>query len=489
MLFVDRERELSWLEEGWPPVPPGRPQLRILYGRRRVGKSTLLDEFGHGKRGVVFQAVEGTVADQLRDLTKAILACEDDPVLRAAPLANWDAALAYLTRMAAEPLLVVFDEYQYVAEADATLGSRLQRWWSREIAGTGGAAAVPIYLVLCGSYIRFFVQNVLTGPAYGRNTGAWQLHPLGYRQVATFFPQWSPEDRIRAFAVTGGVPHYLEQFDPGRSLAWNVANRVLRRGAVLYQEAELLMREELREPRLYFSILRAISGGCTRVGEITERVRPPSSNTDITPYLSTLQELGLVEYRQPVVGRTARRGIWQIVDPYLRFWFRFIVPNRAPLEHGGNAERVYRQAVAPRLDHFVSKPTFEEICRAWVLEQAAAGSLGGIQGVEKVGAWWGPVPQPTAGNPRHQAVGEIEVVVAQGDRVLLAGEAKWTRDPVSFGVLNNLREVVRHMPGAMADTRLALFGQRFEERLAAAAAAEGVLLVTPAELYEEPAQR
>ena len=210
--------------------------------------------------------------------------------------------------------------------------SRLQRWWSRDIAGADG---VPLYLVLCGSYVRFFVNNVLTGPAYGRNTGAWQLRPLGYRQAATFFPQWSREDCIRAYAVTGGVPHYLEQFDPDRSLVWNITNRVLRRGAVLYQEADLLMREELREPRLYFSILRAISDGCTRVGEITERVRPLSASTDISPYLYTLQDLGLAEYRQPVVGRAARRGVWQVLDPYLRFWFRFVVPNRAPLEAWG----------------------------------------------------------------------------------------------------------------------------------------------------------
>lgn len=478
MAFLDRKPELAWLEEGWPPLPPARPQLRILYGRRRVGKSALLDEFARDKRSVIFQAVEGTVADQLRDLTAAILASEDDPVLRAAPLANWDAALAYLVRMAAAgPLLVIFDEYQYVAEADPALASRLQRWWSRE------ATSAPLYVVLCGSYVRFFVNNVLTGPAYGRNTGAWHLRPLGYRQAATFFSNWSPDDRIRVYAIAGGVPHYLEQFDPGRSLTWNIANRVLRRGAVLYQEAELLMHEELREPRLYFSILRAIAGGCTRVGQIADRIRPLSSGTDITPYLHTLQELGLVEYRQPVVGKGARRGIWQILDPYLRFWFRFVVPNRAALEYGGESEQIYRQVVAPELDQFVSKPAFEEICLAWVMQQAAADQLDGVRDVERAGAWWGPIPQPTPENPRNQAEGELEIVAVRGDRVLLAGEAKWTREPVGFGALNHLRDVVRHVSGVTKETRLALFGRVFDPRLEAAASAEGLLLVSSAQLY------
>jgi uncharacterized protein len=475
--FLDRERELAWLAEGWPPGSPGRAELRILYGRRRVGKSALLDEFARGKRHVLFQAVEGTPADQLRDLTAAVLACEDDPVLRAAPLANWDAALAHLSRMAAAgPLLVIFDEFQYVAEADPTLASRLQRWWSRE------AVRLPLYLVLCGSYVRFFVKNVLTGPAYGRNTGAWQLTPLGYRQAAEFYAGWSAEDKVRAYAVAGGVPHYLEQLDPGRSLAWNVANRLLRRGAVLYQEAELLMREELREPRLYFSILRAIVDGCTRVREITERVRPFSSSTDITPYLYTLQELGLVEYRQPVVGRAARRGVWTVVDPYLRAWFRFVLPNQGRLEHGGDPEQVYRAAVAPALDEFVSRPAFEEICRSWVLGRAIVGTPGFAE-IERVGAWWGAVPQPTAENPRRQGEGEIEVVAAAGGRVVLLGEAKWSREPIGFGVLNHLREVAKHVPGTSPTIQLVLFGRSFDPRLEKAAESEGVWLVSTDTLY------
>ena len=152
----------------------------------------------------------------------AILAAEDDEGLRAAPLANWDAAFAHLARMAVSaPLLVILDEYQYAAEADPSLASRLQRWWSRT------AANLPIYLILCGSYVRFFVKNVLTGPAYGRNTGSLQLRPLDYRAAALFFPDWSAEDRIRAYAVTGGVPHYLLQFNPQRSLAWNITHQRL----------------------------------------------------------------------------------------------------------------------------------------------------------------------------------------------------------------------------------------------------------------------
>lgn len=472
MEFTDRARELAWLEEGWAS---GRGELRILYGRRRVGKSALLDAFARGKRHVLFQAVEGTMADQLRDLTASILALEDDAGLRAAPLANWDAAFAHLARMGSNgPLLVILDEYQYVAESDPTLASRLQRWWSRE------ATRLPIYLVLCGSYVRFFVKNVLTGPAYGRNTGSLQLHPLGHREAALFFPSWSPEDWIRAYAVTGGVPHYLLQLDPNHSLAWNLANRVLRRGAVLYQEAELLLREELREPRVYYSILRALSDGLTRVSDLSTRVHGAGGRSDLSPYLHTLQDLGLARYQRPIVGTAVRRGTWTVADPYLRFWFRFVLPYRDRLEHGADVERFTSVIVLPALDHFVSRPTFEEICRAWVLDQVDGGTW---TGVERVGAWWGPVPSPTAELPRRQGEAELEVVGAAGQRLVVAGEAKWTRAAVDFGVLNHLREVVAFIPGVDASTELVLFGRSFDERLRTHAAQAGVRLVDAAALY------
>ncbi len=466
--FIDREAELAWLREGWAS---GQPQLRIIYGRRRVGKSALLDRFAQGTRTIVCQAVEGTTGDQLRDLTAAVLACEDDPVLRAAPLANWGQALAVFQRLArSDPLLVILDEYQYMAEADPTLASQLQRWWSRDV------GELPICLILCGSYIRFFVHNVLAGPAYGRATGSLQLRPLGYRAAAAFFPAWSHEDHVRAFAITGGMPFYILQLDPAQSLEWNIVNRILQRGAVLYQEAELLLREELKEPRLYFSILRAMADGCTRASEIAGRV---GKRSEITPYLKNLEALDVVAYTEPLLGKR-RRGIWTIADPYLRFWFRFVLPYQGQLEHGASSERIYRDMVTPHLDQFVSKPAFEDICRAWTLH---AGDNGMFPAIGEIGAWWGPVPAPLPDNPRHQSEGEIEVVAVRGASLLLAGESKWTRDPVGFSVLNHLRQTVAHVPGAHQDTRLVLFGRSFDPRLQAAAMAEGVALVSVDDLY------
>jgi AAA+ ATPase superfamily predicted ATPase len=469
--FVNRARELLWLTDGCD----GRPQFRILYGRRRLGKSAVLDEFARGRRAVVYQAVEGTTQDHLRDVTAELATFTDDPVLRAGPLPNWQAVLSYVAGLAAtEPFLFVIDEYQYAAEADDSLASVIQRWWSREVE----ARDIPLYFVICGSYIRFFEKKVLNGPMYGRNTGIWRLTPLRCADAALFFPEWSVDDQLRAHAVLGGVPYYLRQFDPGRGLAWNIANHILRKGATLYQEAELVMREELRDPGVYYSILRAIDDGCTQHGEIVNRVRPPDDRQPLGSYLGTLQALGFIESVRTIVGNS--RQIWRITDPYLRFWFQYVLPNRRRLERSQDHVRAYDELVALSLDQFVSRPAFEEICREWVLDQAEQGHWG--RPIGDVGAWWGKVPkQPPAG--RHETEDrEVDVVAVSGQRVVVAGEAKWTKAPVDFGVLNALQRTLAHIPGVDADTRIVLFGRAFEPRLQAHAAAEGIRLVGAREL-------
>ncbi|HEY8884660.1 MAG TPA: DUF234 domain-containing protein, partial [Chloroflexota bacterium] len=278
---------------------------------------------------------------------------------------------------------------------------------------------------------------------------------------------------------TGGIPHYLRQLDPERSLAWNIAHHVLRRGGVLYQDAELVMREELRDPRVYFSILRAIDAGCTTNNEIEQRVHGPNTRTHLTAYLDTLSALGFVARRTPVVGGV-RRSVWSIADPYLRFWFKFILPNRSLLDRDADLDRVYQSIIAPFFDEFVSKPTFEDVCREWVRRQVDDGEL---PAADAVGAWWGPVASPRPDNPRYREEREIEIVASRRGRVILAGEAKWTTAPVDFPTLNHLRDVLTHVPGADRETKVILFGRRFSERLNLAAATENVRLVGPSELF------
>ena len=213
--FVDREDEIEALEELWG----SRFQLALLWGRRRVGKTRLLDEFAAGKPVITFQADEGTATEQLARLTDRILAYRNDAALRAQPISNWDAAIATILRLARDakrdghPLLLVLDEFPRLVVSTPRLPSLLQ-----DAIEEIRREDLPLFLVLAGSQITLYERHVLHGPLYGRRTWGEQLPPLGYRDAARFFANWSPADRLRAWALLGGVPYYLEQWDPARSL-------------------------------------------------------------------------------------------------------------------------------------------------------------------------------------------------------------------------------------------------------------------------------
>lgn len=479
MTFIDRIEELRELEDRWGP----RPQLYLLWGRRRVGKSALIREFARGKDAIIYQAVTGTAADQLSLLTRRIRAWRDDPVLAAAPLVNWDQAFAYLEglgrtrRSQGSPLLLVFDEVQYLDEADASIISRLQ-----EFLEVVKHDDLPLFIVIAGSSISFFEERILIGKVFGRRTAGGLLAPLGYRDGARFFPSWTPVDQVRAWAVLGGMPYYLEQFDPERSLAWNIRQRILRRNQVLYNEAELLLRDELRDAPTYLSVLSAIAGGDTKVSDIHARTRVPV--TSLSSILRRLERLHLIERMVPVTEDAARskRGLWLISDNYLAFWFRFVRPNAVELE-AGRADDIWADEVAPNLDRFVSKPAFERLCRAFVRD--GIGRDRRLPSRGSVGAWWGGITESSPGGPRT-VQRESEVVVIDGRRLVLVGEAKWTDGRVGREALDQLRRTASSLPGyEPGKTRLALFARdAFSDDLRRAEADGEVLLLTARDMLE-----
>jgi len=476
--FINRDHEIEGLEERWGLSP----QVALLWGRRRIGTSTLLQRFAEGKPNVSYQAVRGTETEQLSGLTERILAYRADPVLAAAPLANWRAATAYLLGLARQakadghPLLVVLDEFPYLVSANLDLPSLFQA-----ILEDVRREDLPLYLVLAGSQITMFEQHVLHGPLFSRRTWGEQLPPLNYRDAAKFMPRWSPADQLRAWAILGGIPYYLEQFDPGHSLAWNIENRVLRKGQVLYSEAELFVAEQLgNEAATYLSIIAAIAGGATRQSEIADRAGIGSNA--VPPYLAQLKRLHVVEHLRPHgAAASSRSGVWQIADGYLRFWFRFVRPNLTDLEARRSRE-TFRHRVAPALDHFVSKPAFESACR-----EHAAASLGQdpeFPASGDVGAWWGQVPDERHPGTRRTREAEIEIVAYDGKRLVLAGEAKWHAGEVDSDALGQLEGTVRFVPGFGPDTKLVVYARDgFTDKLRSRAAAGGVLLRTVADMY------
>jgi hypothetical protein len=341
---------------------------------------------------------------------------------------------------------------------------------------------LPLFLVLAGSQITLYERHVLHGPLYGRRTWGEQLPPLGYRDAGRFFPGWPAADRLRAWALLGGIPYYLEQWEPARSLEWNITNRLLRKGAVLYEEAELMIKEELAaDAATYLSIIAAVAGGATRQSEIADRagIEPQA----VSKYLNQLGRLHMVEHLSPAgSAESSRRGVWRLGDHYLRAWFEFVRANRTDLE-ARRADQVFRDRVRGRLDQFVSKPAFEDAVRDHA--RHSVGTDPEFPARAMIGAWWGPVPDDRYPGTRRTREGEIELVGYDGKLLVLAGEAKWANGPENGAALVQLRQTVVHVPGYdPARTRLVLYTREgFTDEFRARARAEYVILRTVVDLF------
>jgi AAA+ ATPase superfamily predicted ATPase len=466
-MFVNRQRELELLEGMF--VKSGA-SLLVLYGRRRVGKTELLRHFCERHRSVFFVADQRPATMLLRELSAQLWSAAGESEKSAPVFPGWAEALAYAGGLANQRRLVlVLDEFPYLATSDRSLPSVLQKTWDAELSKT------RLFLVLSGSAVSYMEGEVLSekSPLFGRRTGQLLLEPLGLPEVTGFWKGLRPDDAIRAYAIVGGVPAYAMRFDGRRSIEKNVRTELLDKNAYLFEEVPYLLMQELREPRLYLAILQAIAGGKTTQNEIAQAVGMKGNQA--APYLRTLGDLRLLERTVPVQERhphKSRKGSYRIGDPFFRFWFRFVFPNRSQLEQG-LAETVWTQRVRPFLDEHVSL-VFEDLARDHLWRSARAGALPFVPA--RIGSWRAPQD-------------EIEVVaVSEGNKEALVAECKWSRKRVGLGVLRTLEaraEKVRRTLGAR-HVHLAVFSRSgFEPALRPAAKTEGVLLVDPAAMVSE----
>jgi AAA+ ATPase superfamily predicted ATPase len=303
-------------------------------------------------------------------------------------------------------------------------------------------------------------------PLFGRRTAQLALQPLRFRDAGRFFPDWPGERRMWGIGVMGGVPAYLKRLEPEAELEENILRSVLSLGAPLLDEPRFLMMEELREPQVHFSICRAMAHGHGRPNEIAQAAGL-TGRGNIASYLRTLQELRFVERRVPATVRNperSRMGLYRLGDPFLRFWFRFVLPNRSALE-AGNAHLVWRRKIAPHLAKHVSA-AFEDACREHLEDLNRREKLPAVY--DRIGGWWrGP--------------DEVDVLAVSDEGALVLGECKWTEKPAGIDVLARLTAKVGAVqadlkrPASRID--FAVFARAgFTEELAREARKRGVLL-------------
>lgn len=428
----DRARELESLERSYRSDSAA---LYVLYGRRRLGKTTLLRHFATGKPGVYHMADRSTETDAIRLLSQSMAYAYGDPSFASPRYESFGDLFTAFDRLRPPTrTYLILDEYQYLCEVQPALSSILQRHWD------SAWSRAPLIVVLCGSVLSMMYRETLahSSPLYGRRTGQWLLGPMRFRDVGAFYPGRSPLERVRLWALAGGVPRYAEIAASHRDFASALRAAVLTKDGPLYAEARLLLQDEVTTPNVYWSILHAVASGANRISEIAGRVGLPANQ--LTRYLAALSDMGLVQRQVPVTERNpekSKRGLYRLGDPYLRLWFGCVAPFESLLEFG-QVERV-EELIQERLARHLAW-SFEDACRQHVEDR-----LDDFAAV-KVGRFW-------------NRSDELDVVaVDEEGRVALAGECKWTRRPVGVEVGENLRRRVERLwPETHDRARLAVF--------------------------------
>ena len=411
-MFLGRDREQAFLDE---LHASGRPELFVLYGRRRVGKTELLQQFCHGRRAVYFLAAQVREKDNLRAFRDALAENLDDPLAASVEFRDWSSALAFTAERAKdERLIVVLDEFPYLCEASKGLPSELQRFWD-----TRGKKS-QLLMVLCGSQISFMEEEVLAerSPLFGRRTAQRRLEPLAPADAVRFFPRWPARDRVLAYAILGGMPAYLRRFDDARSLADNVLRECLRPEGFLFDEVSFLLRSELSNPATYNSLLAAVARGIDKVGDIALSVGVDTPHAN--KYLSTLRELRLVDRDVPLTDPDplrSRRGTYRVADRFLAFHFRHIQPH-VSLIHAGRGAKVFEEFVLPDLERLYDDARVDFVL-AHLAREAA--ELAGSEIVE-VGRFAGTFVRAAARTADGGAVAAIVVPAGKPSTLALEDE-------------------------------------------------------------------
>lgn len=394
----------------------------IIYGRRRVGKTALINEFCKDKPTIFFSALNTTGRENLEALSKAIWNYERSGMENTPVFSDYDAAFAELTALTQEKrIVVVIDEYPYLAKAMPAVSAMLQHLIDHKWNDS------HMFLILCGSSMSFMENQVLgqESPLYGRRTGQFKIEPMDYKETAAFHPELPPTDNALIYGITGGVPHYINKLDVRDSLDEALLLNLFDRSAYLYEEPANLLKQELREPAIYNAIIKAVAEGASRPNEIVTKTGEDSSI--VTKYLKTLIDLGIVKRETPIAEKPGRKTIYLLADNFFRFWYRFVPTNTSAIDSGRISE-TYEHAVKPYLSDYMGL-TFEQMCRDYLIYYAKNLPIE----LNETGQWWG-------NDPLQKKHIQIDIVgTPVNGKEYLIGSCKYRNEKIGLDELELLR--------------------------------------------------
>ena len=418
-MFYCREEELRTMNNRYKK---DHFECVVIYGRRRVGKTALINEFCKGKPTVYFSALNASSQENLEALSKAIYTCQNSDSTSAPTYRSYEDALEAITGMAMEKRLVfVIDEYPYLAKAEKSISSRLQHIIDHSWQGS------RIYLILCGSSMSFMEYQVLgyESPLYGRRTAQFKIQALTYREITEFHPELKAADQALLYGVTGGIPHYINKLDVESNLDEALLDNLFSTSSYLFEEPENLLKQELREPAIYNSVISAIAAGASHSNEISTKVGLESGVC--AKYLKVLLDLGILKKETPITEKPGKKTIYAIDDNFFRFWYRF-VPRNMSVISAGRMRLIYEQAVKRFYPDYMGL-VFEKMCQEYLLRYAKDLPIL----LSNVGQWWG-----TDSKTRREV--QIDIVGAPVDgNEYLIGSCKYRNEKIGIEELELLR--------------------------------------------------
>lgn len=422
--FIGRQNELQTLEQEYTRDSG----FVVIYGRRRVGKTTLIKEFLKDKKSFYFLATKEVESQSMKRFAGVIARTTQNPMLAKVAFSDWlDLFQTVADYNPDEKKVIVIDEFPYLVKMNEAFPSILQNAWDEILKDHN------VMLILCGSLLGMMKKYALSydSPIYGRRTAQIRLMPLSFCELYAA-QSLSFTDAVEQYAVTGGVPKYLEFFDSAKPLYEEILDAVLSKNGFLYEEPQFLLENEVQTPNSYFSIIKAIADGNHRLSKISDALSLETSK--LTPYLTTLAELGFIEKQVPITDKNAeksRKGLYFISDNFVRFWFRYVYPFKGELELD-NPQIVLDELDKDFIEQFVAFE-YENVCQNIFAKLCSQGVLEFTP--SKIGSYW----LNDVGNENTQ----IDVMAVDSKRkILFAGECKYHQSPVDATVYFKLKQKV-----------------------------------------------
>ncbi|HBY21588.1 MAG: ATPase [Clostridiales bacterium GWE2_32_10] len=419
-MFIGREKELSKLGELYEQ---DKFQMVVIYGRRRVGKTTLISEFCKDKEHIFFSAEIMNEKLNLKKFTKSVTSYFKVDYIK--EFSDFEDGCKFLYSQAKdERVVLVMDEFPYLINSNKTIASILQNMIDHNFKNS------KLFLILCGSSISFMEKEVLgyNSPLYGRRTYQMEIKPFSIYEVQSMFKDYTKDDIVKLYSIVGGTPHYLNQLDPNKSLDENIKSYVLDYGSYLYTEPIDLLRQELREVAVYNSILTAIANGASKLNEIATTIGEKTDKT--ANYIKTLIELRLLDKVIPITEKSnSKKAIYVLKDNLFKFYYKYIINNKELLEQG-EVDVVYKnldEDISVYIGHI-----FEDICVEYLRKANIKRELPFL--FEKIGKWWG-------NNKIRMRQEEIDITALDNDNIMFC-ECKWRNEKMKLKVLNELKEKV-----------------------------------------------